>query len=114
MDTSTVLEKLGPRRDRRGRALLRDADRESLLAGLQASGLTQRAYAQMHGINYNTFVAWLAKWRLGRPAGAPVGGFLEVTVAGKSSALLEWALTDGTVVRGAPSDLAVLMKEHRG
>lgn len=91
-----------------------DADREHLLAGFQSSGLTQRAYAQMHGVNYNTFVAWLAKWRRARPTATAAGGFLEVTVSGKPGAFLEWALADGSVVRGAPGDLAILMKELRG
>ena len=37
--------------------------RDELLTNYRNSGLTQREYARREGINYNTFVAWLARKR---------------------------------------------------
>ena len=53
----------GARHDGRGRRLESALERERLLERYDASGLTQRAFAQREGINYHTFVAWLGRWR---------------------------------------------------
>lgn len=51
------------RRDDRGRRLLKKAHWASLMSAYDASGLTQAAFARREGINYHTFMGWLARRR---------------------------------------------------
>jgi len=60
------------------------AQRERLIALYKTSGLSQKAFARREGVNYHTFVSWLAHSRLAavpatRPnAPFPTPGFIEV------------------------------------
>jgi hypothetical protein len=108
----------GARHDGRGRRLESALERERLLERYDASGLTQKAFAEREGINYHTFVAWLGRRRRAEdsPATSPKMDFAEFQLPGPRSwsGGLEVCLADGTVVRGADaSEVAALVKALR-
>lgn len=101
------------KRDARGRRVLGSAEWERLLADYAQSGLTQKAFARREGVNYHTFVAWLARERRGCPAsGENAIAFREVAMGGLAPrAPLEARLPDGTVVRAEEAGaLAALIR----
>lgn len=93
------------KQDARGRKIADEARRAEVLAGYEASGLTQKAYARREGINYHTFVAWWIQHRRARtpvPALAAPMRFAEVRFAPVTTgAKFEVTLPSGIVVRGA-------------
>lgn len=86
----------GAKRDTRGRRIATDAERAAMIAAYEASGLTQRAFAEREGVKFCTFAAWLARQRRARgPA-----RFAEVALGRAAAAGIEVTLPDGLVVRG--------------
>jgi transposase-like protein len=55
-------------RDARGRRITSEERRTELLAEYKTSGMTQKAFAKRAGINFHTFVSWLADERRSEPA----------------------------------------------
>ena len=86
------------KRDECGRKMTGRAEREALVEAYQASGMTQKAFAEREGIKYPTFVSWVQESRRLRP-GSKVG-FTELTLP-RSAAPLEVQLADGTIIRGS-------------
>ena len=77
-------------------------ERSRLIAAWRRSKLTQRAFAQRHGISYTTFVGWLGKERHGQSRAAQSGvKFAEVTVRAGSAEVgsIEVQLPDGVCIR---------------
>ncbi len=89
MKSSAVVETLEiAKHDERGRRIADAQEKEALITGYAASGMTQRAYAQREGINPFTFAGWLRQKRQAqveskeppgekaavRRAGVPEGG----------------------------------------
>jgi transposase-like protein len=114
----------GQKRDRRGHRIFSKSERERLISGYADSGLTQQAYAKQEGINYTTFVGWLARRRRER-TGEGSGNLdypemKEVSLAGfsredRTTFEVEVALPDGTVVRGGQVDqVAALVRLIHG
>ena len=103
------------KQDARGRKIADEARRAEVLAGYEASGLTQKAYARREGINYHTFVAWWRQHRRARmprpPLPAPMR-FAEVRLPPVAlGARLEVTLPGGLIVRGAEAAaIAALIK----
>ena len=103
------------KQDARGRKIAEEGRRVEVLAGYEASGLTQKAYARREGINYHTFVAWWMQHRRGRTPTrslpAPMR-FAEVRLPPVAiGARLEVTLPGGIVVRGAEAAaIAALIK----
>ncbi len=77
------------RRDRTTRQ-----EREELVAKYHASGLTQREFAQQHGLKLGTFQQWVY-----RPHAAPR------TARGKKSAFQEVSLTEVPFLNGWAAEL---------
>jgi len=103
----------GSRRASGGRRIAGDGERARLLEAYDASGLTQRAFAEREGVAYGTFVSWLKQRRQRRRGGiAPAGAvFHEVTMPPSPPAPLEVFLPDGMVVRGYDAaSIATLIK----
>src|SRR2546430_13976958 len=101
--TTEVLDEKS-KRDTRGRKIIEGARREELLASYEQSGLTQKAFSRLEGINYHTLVAWLSQQRRSAPAVGPGTAplrFEEVRLQGSVDLpSLEVRLPEGTVVRG--------------
>jgi len=99
---STELVDDQDKRDTRGRKIATGERRAKLLAGYDASGLTQRAYARREGINFHTLVGWLQR-RRGEGVAAPAVRFREVGVSPDAmrATPLEVELPGGVVVRGS-------------
>lgn len=108
-------------RDARGRRIISEERRAEVLAEYKTSGMTQKAYAKRAGVNFHTFVSWLADERRGaRPGGERAGGvapvrFVELDapagIAPRAS-FLEVVLRDGRVARGADAGaLAELVRQ---
>src|SRR2546430_10037428 len=102
--TTEVLDEKS-KRDTRGRKIIEGAPRrEELLASYEQSGLTQKAFSRLEGINYHTLVAWLSQQRRSAPAVGPGTAplrFEEVRLLGSVDLpSLEVRLPEGTVVRG--------------
>ena len=95
-------ELIDPKRDERGRQIRSVAERRALLEAYNASGLTQRAFAEREGIKYTTFVSWVQDAKRVAPKAA--GSFTELTLPGRSAVPLEVQLADGTLVRGASAE----------
>lgn len=76
MDAITPEVEVDEKRDARGRKIIGERRREEVLAGYEASGLTQKAYARREGVNYRTFVAWLGQRTPGERDSAPGGSTL--------------------------------------
>lgn len=56
-------------------------EREQLVAKYQASGLTQREFAQQHGVKLGTFQQWVYRPRSPQPiTGRKKPGFQEVSI----------------------------------
>ena len=97
----------------RGRTIIGDERWRELIAGYEASGMTQRQFARREGINYHTFTAKLMRFR--RQAGsAAAGSFVEAKVASvgwTNPAALEVQMPGGTVIRGGDvAAVAALVK----
>ena len=107
MKSSAVVETLQlAKHDERGRRIADAQEKEALLTGYAASGMTQRAFAQREGINPFTFAGWLRQKRLAQAQAKepPIGGprFVEVV------------LPDGLIVRGSEArPLAALVRGLR-
>ena len=102
--------------DGRGRRLAAAEEREKLLAGFHASGLTQAGFATREGINRFTLATWLRKERLvaASPAARPAPRFLEVRVPPVAGFGLEVVMSDGMVLRGHDGQqLAALVRGLR-
>ena len=110
-EVCTDLEK----RDDRGRRLLKKEHWASLMSAYDASGLTQVAFARQEGINYHTFMGWLARRRreLKQPERMDMDAeltstrthFQELTLKSQpqmpaAAYTLEVSLPCGTVLRG--------------
>jgi len=86
------------------RKILIRAKRQRLLAAYHRSGLTQKAFAQRHGIGYSTLTQWLRKERtqLSTEVQTPALGLAEVKIDGvmnSTSALIEVINPQGWMVR---------------
>jgi len=80
----------------------------AILAAYDASGLTQKAFAEREGVKYHTLVTWLVRRRREQPA-APVR-FAEVRLP-RTRAGLEVCLPSGIVIRGTDgAQVAALVK----
>lgn len=90
-------ELIESKRDERGRRITPRAEREAMVRAYEASGLTQKAFAERERINYPTFVSWVQESR--RPSAPSKVGFTELRLA-RPPARLEVQLADGTVIRG--------------
>jgi transposase-like protein len=126
MESAEVeLVETGAKRDRRGRRIASEAERERLLTEYDCSALTQRAFAQREGIHYNTFIWWLKQRRergkhVKRKTLPPVR-FEEYRLPAVASSPeppppvpLEVCLPDGTIVRGGTaSELITMAKALR-
>jgi len=94
-----------------GRRLADERERKRLLTAFDASGLTQRAFAEEEGINYFTLAGWLRKRRLeaGRPAesaSAKMPAFVEVSLP-RAGLAVEIVMPDGLIVRAGRIEDAV-------
>ena len=87
--------------DQRGRLRFAPDQRATLLAAYDASGLSGPKFAQLHGLNYQTFAGWLQRRKRGPVPKAPRGApglitFIEAdTAADGGSAALEVQLAGG-------------------
>jgi transposase-like protein len=87
--------------DRRGRIRFTPEQRSSMLDAYDASGLSGPKFAQLHGVNYQTFAGWFQRRKRGHaPVAAGTGLFtlLEATAhaqSGSSCARLEVQLPGG-------------------
>jgi len=84
--------------DRRGRLRYAPEQKAALVEAYAASGLSGPKFAALHGVNYQTFAAWLQKRkRSAAPAGLPVPQ--------------DWALVEVAVpaLRGTAAGLTVLL-----
>ena len=107
----------GLKRDSCGRRIESAVERERLLEAYDVSGLTQKAFAEQHGLAYSTFIYWL---KLRRQKNHAVAGarsvslFQEVSLPPVSRPALEICLPDGMVLRGDDAEsLAALAKALR-
>ncbi|MFB9902298.1 hypothetical protein ACFFOV_17900, partial [Cerasicoccus arenae] len=107
----------GLKRDSCGRRIESEAERERLLEAYDVSGLTQKAFAEQHGLAYSTLVYWLKLRRQKKEAVAGpacVSLFQEVSMPSVSPLVLEVRLPDGMVLRGGDAaSLAALAKALR-
>jgi hypothetical protein len=119
MESSGVVETLQiAKHDERGRRIADAQEKEALMAGYAASGMTQRAFAQREGINPFTFAGWLRQKRLAQAEARPPSGgprFVELGFPRVASGYcLEVVLADGLIVRGSEAnELAVLIRGLR-
>ena len=120
MKSSAVVETLQiAKHDERGRRIADAQEREALMAGYAASGMTQRAFAQREGINPFTFAGWLRQRRMVAaatpPAPSVVPRFVELGFPRAAVGFgLEVVLPDGLIVRGSDAkQLAVLVRRLR-
>ena len=115
MDVELV--ETGSKRDSRGRRIECGEERARLLEAYDASGLTQKAFAEREGVAYSTFVSWLKQRRQRRRADTCQGvapSFHEVALPMASSSALEVCFPDGMVIRGSDADsLVALVKALR-
>jgi hypothetical protein len=115
MKTAGIVETLEiAKHDEKGRRLADAGEKETLIAAYQASGMTQRGFAQKEGINPFTFATWLRKWRMDgakRSVAAPQR-FLELGLPRAAGFGLEVVLADGLVIRG--SDCRQMLALARG
>jgi transposase-like protein len=120
MKSSAVVETLQiAKHDERGRRIADAPEKEALMAGHAASGMTQRAFALREGINPFTFAGWLRQKRLGAAEAKPTPSagprFVELRFPGVASGFcLEVVLPSGLIVRGSEAkQLAALVRELR-
>ena len=75
MKSSVVVETLQiAEHDEKGRRIADTEEREALMAGYAASGMTQRAFSLKEGINPFTFAGWLRQKRLALAEAKPASG----------------------------------------
>jgi hypothetical protein len=120
MKSSAVVETLEiAKHDERGRRIADAQEREALITGYAASGMTQRAYAQREGINPFTFAGWLRQKRQAQVEAKEPSGerprFVELGFPRVGAGFsLEVVLPDGLIVRGSEAkQLAVLIRGLR-
>jgi|SRR5271165_6988935 len=119
MKSSAVVETLEiAKHDERGRRIADAQEKEALMTGYAASGMTQRAFAQREGINPFTFAGWLRQKRLAQAEAKPPSGgqrFMELGFPRVASGFcLEVVLPDGLIVRGSEAkQLAALVRGLR-
>ena len=120
MKSSAVVETLEiAKHDERGRRSADAQEKEALMTGYAASGMTQRAFAQREGINPFTFAGWLRQKRLAQAQAKepPIGGprFVELGFPRVATGYcLEVVLPDGLIVRGSEAKpLAALVRGLR-
>jgi len=105
MKSSAVVETLQiAKHDGRGRRIADGPEKEALMVGYAASGMTLRAFAQREGVNPFTFAGWLRRKRLGATQTSPSGGprFVELGLPRVASGYnLEVVLPAGLIVRGS-------------
>ena len=98
MDENIVLKA-----DRRGRVRTPREQREHAVAEWERSGLSARRFAEMAGVKYQTFAAWVVRKRkaggvaVGRPADGPPG-WIEVAVGVPASGGLRVELPGGAAL----------------
>ena len=88
---------------------------------LEASGMTQKAFARREGVRYHTLMYWLRERRRVAKAGVapsaptlPPVRFHEVKLATPPNSAVEVQLPDGTIVRGgAVRELIALVRALR-
>jgi hypothetical protein len=75
--------------DQRGRLRFAPDQRATLLAAYDTSGLSGPKFAQLHGLNYQTFAGWLQRRKRGPAPKAPRGapGLITFIEADTSAAL---------------------------
>ena len=87
--------------DRRGRIRFTPEQRTAMLEAYDASGLSGPKFAQLHGVNYQTFAGWFQRRKRGHaPVAAGTGLFTLLEAAahaqnGSSCARLEVLLPGG-------------------
>ena len=87
--------------DQSGRLRFAPDQRATLLAAYDTSGLSGPKFAQLHGVNYQTFAGWVQRRKRAQAPVAPGTGLftlLEATardITGTSSARLEVQLPGG-------------------
>jgi len=119
MKSSAVVETLEiAKHDERGRRSADAQEKEALMTGYAASGMTQRAFAQREGINPFTFAGWLRQKRLAQAEAKPPSGgqrFMELGFPRVAVGYcLEVVLPDGLIVRGSEAKpLAALVRGLR-
>jgi transposase-like protein len=106
MKSSAVVETLEiAKHDERGRRIADAQEKEALMVGFAASGMTQRAFALREGINPFTFAGWMRQKRMDEAKRRPSSGprFIELGVprSAASGFCLEVVLADGLIVRGS-------------
>ena len=115
MKSSAVAETLEiAKHDERGRRIADAQEKEALMVGFVASGMTQRAFALREGINPFTFAGWMRQKRMDEEKRRPSGGqrFIELGMPRSASSgfCLEVVLADGLIVRGSDAkQLAALV-----
>jgi hypothetical protein len=114
MATTTYEVLIGEtKRDTRGRKIISAERWQELIAGYEASGLTQRQFARQEGVNYHTFSAKLMRSRR-QAESAAAGSFVEarVPIVGWTNPrALEVQLPGGMVIRGGDvAAMAALVK----
>jgi len=119
MKSSSVVETLQiAKHDERGRRIADAQEKEALMAGYVASGMTQRAFSQREGINPFTFAGWLRQKRMAEAEAKRASGgqrFVELGLPRVASGFcLEVVLPDGLIVRGNEAkQLAALVRGLR-
>jgi hypothetical protein len=119
MKSSAVVETLViAKHDERGRRIADAQEKEALMAGFAASGMTQRAFALREGINPFTFAGWQRQRRMAQAEAKPpsIGQrFVELGMPRVASGYsLEVVLRDGLIVRGSDAkQLAALLRGLR-
>lgn len=99
----------GEKRDSRGRRLARAEHRAALIAAYEASGLTQREFAEREGLKFYSFTGWLKRHRNNREKTA----FAEVSSAvGRASGPLEVVMPNGIVIRGGEVEQLVALVQR--
>lgn len=108
---TTEVVDTGEKRDARGRRMIPAQQRAAYIAAYEASGLTQREFAQREGLSYDSFVKWLTRDRCRQAKAA----FAEVSgPVPRPTSPLEVVLPNGVVVRGGDVEqLARLIERLR-
>ena len=79
----------------------------------QASGLTQKAYCEAHGLRYSTFGYWVRKLRTASVDRENTSGFVPVTLSLADAGLVV-ALPNGLEIRGIEANNLGLVRELLG
>ena len=85
-----------------GRLRYSPAQRQELLDAFAGSGMSAMSFSRQHGVNYQTFIAWLRKRRENSTSAVPGPAFAEILLDGPAtanpSAVLRIVLSCGTVI----------------